>query len=65
MGHSQRSLAEAIGIEQRRYYRYELPVTHENYCVIPVHLGRRFLVILDEFGIEGVTLDALYHPFLQ
>ena len=65
MGHSQRSMAETIGIEQRRYYRYDLPVTHESYCVLPVHLGRRFLAVLEEFGIEGVTLDDLYHSFLK
>ena len=64
-GHTQRSLADELGIEQTRYYRYELPVTHGSYCVMPVHIGRRFLRVLREFDIEGVTLDDLYHPFLQ
>lgn len=64
-GHTQRSLSDQLGIEQSRYYRYELPVTHENYCVMPVHISRRFLRVLAEFEIKDVTLDDLYHPFLQ
>lgn len=64
-GHTQRSISDELGIEQTRYYRYELPVTHESYCVMPVHIGRRFLRVLREFDIENVTLDDLYHPFLQ